>query len=306
MEGAAEIAAGAFEAGVGGGEGQAGELHEDGHFDVAALAKELPSALGGAAGGGGDDAVGAVDELGVGGLEVDHEVAEDGAGADHDGGGEHVEDELGGGAGFEARGAGEDLGAGDGGDGEVGDGGHLRVRNAGEGDGEGADLFGALEGAEDVGSAAAGGDADDRVVCVEGGGDGKEIADAFFGAVFGVLAREAEGGIAAGDEALHEGGGDGEGGGALAGVEDAEAAAGAGTHIKDAAAAGHALRDAVDGVGDGGELGADGLGDSRVFVVDEAKHVEGGELVEVGGVGVAGFGGERGEGGDVEGVGGHG
>ena len=71
--------------------------------------------------GGHDDALGSVDEFGVGGLEVDHEVAVDGSGFDHDAGGEHVEDELGGGAGFEARAAGEDFGAGDRGDGDVGE-----------------------------------------------------------------------------------------------------------------------------------------------------------------------------------------
>ena len=55
-----------------------------------------------AVGGGHDDAVGAVDELVVGRFDVDHEVAVDGAGADHDAGGEHVQDQLGGGAGLHA------------------------------------------------------------------------------------------------------------------------------------------------------------------------------------------------------------
>ena len=95
--------------------------------------------------------LGAVDELGVGGLYVDHEVAVDGSGFDRDAGAQHVEDELGGGSGFEARAAGEDFGAGNGGDGDVGDGGHLRVGDAGEGDGEGTDRAGVGECAEDVG-----------------------------------------------------------------------------------------------------------------------------------------------------------
>ena len=100
-------------------------MHDDGGFDGAACGEEL---CGGGlidAGGGGDDALGAVDQLGVGGLHVDHEVAVDGSGLDHDAGGEHVEDELGCGAGFHACAAGEDLGAGNGGDGDVGGCGHL-------------------------------------------------------------------------------------------------------------------------------------------------------------------------------------
>ena len=111
-----------------------------------------------------------------------------------------------------------------------------------------------------------------------------------------MLAGEAERAVAAGDEALDEVGGDGEGGRALAGVEDAEAAAGAGADVEEAAAALEALGDGVDGAGDVGELGADGGGDGGVLVVDEAEHVEGGELVEVFAGGVAGFGEERAEG----------
>ena len=66
------------------------------------------------------DALGAVDELVVGGFDVDHEVAIDGAGSDHDAGGNHIQDQLGGGASLQAGGAGDDLGAGDRRDGDVG------------------------------------------------------------------------------------------------------------------------------------------------------------------------------------------
>ncbi len=121
------------------------------------------------------------------------------------------------------------------------------------------------------------------------------------GRVLGVLAGQAEGAVAAGDEALDELGGDGEGGWALAGVEDAEAAAGAGADVEEATAAVEPLGDGVDGAGDVGELGADGGGDGGVLVVDEAEHVEGRELVEVLARGVAGFGEERAEGGGVVG-----
>ncbi len=82
-----------------------------------------------------------------------------------------------------------------------------------------------------------------------------------FGRVFGVFAGEAKGGVAAGDNALDEVGGDGEGGWAFAGVEDAEAAAGAGADVEEAAAALEPGSDLVHGSGDLGELGADGRGD---------------------------------------------
>ncbi len=118
---------------------------------------------------------------------------------------------------------------------------------------------------------------------------------ALLGRVFGVLAGVAEGGVSAGDDALNECGRDGEGGRALGGVEYAEAAAGAGSHVEEAASLLEAGGDGVDGFGDVGEFGGYGGGDCGVFFVDDAEHVEGGELVDVLGGGVAGFGGERGE-----------
>ena len=111
-----------------------------------------------------------------------------------------------------------------------------------------------------------------------------------FGGVFGLLAEPAEGGVAAGDEALKESWGDGEGRGNFAGVEDAETAAGAGADVEDAATVLYSLGDFVDGLRDVGEDRGDGLSYFCVFVVDEAEHVEGGELVDVLGRGVAGFG----------------
>ena len=48
--------------------------------------------------------------------------------------------------------------------------------------------------------------------------------------------------------------------------------------------------DGVDGAGDVGEFGGDGVGDAAVFVVDDGEHVEGGEFVDAGGVGVGLFG----------------
>ena len=246
-----------------------------------------------------DDAFGAVDELGVGGLDVDHEVAEDGSGADHDAGGEHVEDELGGGAGFETGAAGKDFGPGEGGDGDVGDGSHGGAGGAGEGDREGAEVACVPEGSEDVGGSAAGGDADEGVWIVICGpvaeAGGCEVVRADFGGVFGAFAGAAERGVAAGDDGVEEAGWDGEGGGALAGVEDGKAAAGSGADEEKTAAATEAVGDGVHGCGDLWKLGADGGGDGRVFVVDDLEHVESGELVDVRGSGVRGLGSKGGE-----------
>jgi hypothetical protein len=94
---------------------------------------------------------------------------------------------------------------------------------------------------------------------------------------------------------LHESWGDGEGGGTLAGVEDAETATGAGSDVEETTSVIEAVGDFVDGFGDVGEDCGYGLGYFGVFVVDEAEHVEGGEFVDVLGCGIAGFGGEGGE-----------
>ena len=152
------------------------------------------------AGGGRDDALGAVDELGVGGAEVDHQVAEGRSGADHHAGGEHVQNELGGGSSLHAGGTGEDLGAGGGGDGDLGGAGELGVGDAAEADGEGAALAGVGDGAEDVGRATGGGDADEGVLCGEVAGN--EVGGSAEGGVLGFFRGLAEGAVTTGDDAL--------------------------------------------------------------------------------------------------------
>ena len=59
--------------------------------------------------------------------------------------------------------------------------------------------------------------------------------------------------VAAGDQALKESWGDGEGRGNFAGVEDAETAAGAGADVEDAATVLYSLGDLVDCFRDFGE-----------------------------------------------------
>ena len=144
-----------------------------------------------------------------------------------------------------------------------------------------------MQGADDVGGAAAGGDADECVLLGEACGG--EVGCALLGDVFSGFAGFAEGFVAAGHEALDECGRDGEGGWALGGVEDAEAAAGSGSDVEEAAALLEACGDCIDGFGDVGEFGGYGGGDLCVFFVDDAEHVECGKLIDVLGCGVAGL-----------------
>src|SRR6185503_20719392 len=115
-------------------------------------------------GGGGDDALCSVDQFGVGGLDVDHEIAVDGPAADHYSGADHVKDELGSCSGLKTGAAGEDLGTGDGSDSDIGCSGDGGAGYTGERNGERADFAGVVKSAEDVRRPAAGGNADERVL----------------------------------------------------------------------------------------------------------------------------------------------
>jgi hypothetical protein len=105
-----------------------------------------------------------------------------------------------------------------------------------------------------------------------------------------VLGGGAQGGVTAGDEALEEGGRDGKGGRTLSRVEHAEATAGSRSDVEEAATLGEAICDGIDRLGDGGQFGGDGRSNSGVLAVDEGEHVERGELVDVFGCRVSGFG----------------
>jgi len=73
-----------------------------------------------------------------------------------------------------------------------------------------------------------------------------------------VLAGEAESAVSAGDEACKQFRINGKGGGTLAGVEDSQAAGGAGAYVEETAVESEAGGDFVDGAGDVGELGTYG------------------------------------------------
>ena len=127
-----------------------------------------------------------------------------------------------------------------------------------------------------------------------GGGEagGDKVAFALLGQIFGLFGGVAQGSVATCDQTLDQGGWNGEGGWALGGIEHAEAAAGTGADVEEAAALGDAIGDGVDGAGDGGQLRLHCRGDRRVLPMDESEHLQGGELIDVGGARVASFGGE--------------
>ena len=94
------------------GVGQAGLLHDDGRLDVPV--RHLQQPVGIVVLEAGDDvhdAAGAILELLRSGLHVDHQVAVGLARPDHRAGRQHVQHELGGGAGLESGRTSDDLGA---------------------------------------------------------------------------------------------------------------------------------------------------------------------------------------------------
>jgi hypothetical protein len=111
-----------------------------------------------------DDPAGAVPQLVVGGLHVDHEVAVGLAGADHHSGRQRVEHRLLRRPGLEPRRPGEGLGAGGDLDRVRHRGAEQRRAVAGHADGERAGASGGLDGSQGVGGPAAGADRDQRVV----------------------------------------------------------------------------------------------------------------------------------------------
>ena len=146
-------------------------------------------------------------------------------------------------------------------------GGELRIAIATDADGKGTDALGVFQAADDIGRAAAGGDADQHVAL----GEVRffEIFDAEIGAIFGPFDGGREGRVAAGDNAddLRRIGV--ERGGAFDGIEHAETTRGAGAGIDQSAAVFKAIGDDIDGLSDGIGLFGNGGGNFSVFGVDE-------------------------------------
>ncbi len=117
--------------------------------------------------------------------------------------------------------------------------------------------------------------------------EGGEFGVGAGGVVFPALAGFAESAVASGDEADDALGGCVEGGGALAGIEDAEAAAGTCADVDEAAAGDEAGLGGFEEGGEGGGGRGHGVVNEFVLFVEEVDALLDGEGVEVGGARVA-------------------
>src|SRR5215472_11998672 len=247
--------------------------------------------------GGADDTSRAVAEFRVFRLHVDHEISPYVSRSDKAAGCEHVKDQLGGGACFEPCGARDDLGAGQGGDGNGNAAREFRVRCATDADGQCTHTFGFVDGAENVGRAAAGGDAAEDV----GGSEAAslEIARSDGGIVSGRLGCACKRCLAPCNNSLDEFRRDVKSGRTFRGIQHAESSARPGADVKEAAVRRECRGDGIDRAGDVGQFGGDGVRDFPILVVDHAQHFLGGKTIDTGGGGIGLFRQERGD------VGGH-
>ena len=211
---------------------------------------------------------GTVDQLVVGGGEVHHEVAAHLPQAREERGGDAVERQLGGAARLEPRAAGEDLGAGVE-DVQVIAVGRARHGHAGDECRGGTALLGDAKGTERVRRGAAGRDADHRVARPDG--EPLDLGARAVPFVLAAFARTTERGVASRDDADHLPGIAHERGRALAGIEHAQAPAGARAEV-DEPAAFMELRDhAFDERADGGRGGGHRV-DGRAVVVRHERR----------------------------------
>lgn len=226
------------------------------------------------------DAEGAGAEFCVGRIELDHEVADDLAEPDHGKGGHEIEDQLGGGAGFESGGTSQEFRADIGGDDEVWTitARRLEPRIETEEDGFCSVVASLPKSAPDERSASAGGDADHDIMI----GDGPE-PDCFGAGIRIVLSPFdgfPQGAPASGDDALDLVGVSAKCGRAFAGVKHAEPAAGAGADVEEASAASQGAHDPVNGALEVGAFAQQGGRDESIFVQHEFNGPGQGKIAE--------------------------
>ena len=133
-------------------------------------------------------------------------------------------------------------------------------------------MFGVGDARKNVGGSAAGGEADEGVIFGEA--DLAKFAASLGAIVFSAFDREMDGSGTASNEGAHDFSRDTEGGRTLGGVEDAEAAAGAGADVEEASTAADVVDDAVDGAGNGRKFAGDGESDAAVFSIHDANDFE--------------------------------
>ncbi len=189
--------------------------------------------------------------------------------------------------GLHAGGAGDDLGADLADDGGVGYIGERGVVIAGDGGGLGSTGAGVFDGADDVGGAAAGGDADDDIF--SRGTAAGYVALTDLGRVLVDVGGGGEGLGAAGHNVLDLRGRGGVSWWALRRVEGGDATAGTGTDIDEPASVTEGTGDGIDDDGDLGERFFNACCYLGVFVINNAGDFEGGLGVESFGCGVGGL-----------------
>ena len=226
-------------------------------------------------------------ELLVGLHHVHHQVLIGLAHTHHGGGGDHIEDQLLGSARLEAGGAGEHLGPNHHLNGQVGRLAHCGAGVAGDSHGAAAQLTGIIQAAQHIGGAAAGGDAHHQIVF--GQVVLLQVVPAQVPAVLRALNRLDEGLFAAGNETHHQVGGHAEGGGALGGIQHAQAAAGAGAHIKQPSALFQGVNGPLHRFGNVGQQRLNGLGDSGVLPVHGRHNLQRRHGVQIHGSLIAGL-----------------
>ena len=219
-----------------------------------------------------DDAHCPVAQLGVAGVEVDHQVADDVAALGHRQRGDHVQDQLGGGAALEPGGAGQQLGA------------KVRLDDdarpvvawdfqrwvEAEQRGFRAAPVGLPDAAPHERRPAAGGDADEHVLFSDTSKTHR--LGTGVGVVLGALDRAVQRRLATGDDALHLLRVDAKGGRAFAGVEHAQAAARASTAVEKPPPVLERITHPADHAHDFVFLAGDGGGELAVLI---EKQVDG-------------------------------
>lgn len=224
-----------------------------------------------------EDADGAIAELGILWLDIDHEVAVDVAEARHDGGRDHVEHHFVGRAGLHAGRSGQDFRA-DFDDNSVARSAlERRIGIASECNRMGAATSGFRQGGYGEGSASAGRYSEDNVFLC-----GPEAGNSF-AAGSGVIFANFGGG----DESLwapcdqEVDAMEIKGGRNFDGIEGGDASAGPGADVDEAPSAAEDGDEEIDGAGNLRKRAGDRTGDGCVFGVDETSDFERGFLIEI-------------------------
>ena len=224
-------------------------------------------------------ALGALFQLARGHHQVDHHVAVGLAHPDHRGGGEHVEDQLGGGAGLHAGGAHHHLGTDHRADGHIDPHIDLLAGIAGDVKGPGPDLLRFFDGAEHIRGAVAGGDAADHILGAAA--PFHQVQRALLPLVLAAFLGAGEGLLPPGDNPLHHFRIGAESGGTFRCIQHPQPPAGAGADIKQPPAVLEGLHQEVHRLGNIGDLRLHDPGNGMILAVNDAQDLLAVQVVDV-------------------------